>query len=598
MPEPKDSVKILTITVLLLLALGIYRDTPASAASTAVTLRESNDFATVVLRDPWDMSEFSDVSQGLNQAGASSLYVQNVQLANGVFAAESTSVADAQFFPLWPGFQNSMKLGKVGARFPIPSATYHCIYFAMNVQSTSSDFAQVFWFGDDRQAAGVYGGTGAIPISPSIWKLYSVDLATASSVSALWTAQAQWQGLRIDPTTQANINFSVDWVRLTNCTAVTQTITWSSNPSVNSLWLTSSSTGNSILTKNPLNGSSGSFLLDTQGLAADTYAVCLSASSTSCTNTGTPNPSNITINQAPIATFNRPSPTSGLDYATQAGNPWDFVDSVDATQILNATYMFSNGILNLNTPSIAGGADPIIHLNTPQQISSGSLYRYLTFRLNTQGNWQDIGGGMIVRWIWTLTGNCELVSNQIPLDVGWQIYTADLIDSFNGSVIQTGGSCPPPPYSWSSSSPISRLRIDPNENQTGSNMIQQLDWIRLTPVDRVTHGTPYQIQISLNKPPQGVSFNYYYTDNPSNPTQHIAAQYSFPMPPPSPYHLFLPMILNSTTSSSGDLPPVTNGVTFTWDTSLVTAGQYYVCVVANDGLNQGTYCSEAPFQVN
>lgn len=582
------------------LLIGVQLDTPASGAPSSVVSSESSDFATHVLRDPWDMSEFSDISQYLNQSGQA-IYLLNPLVQNGIFSAQSNGTAN--FFVLFPGYLTAIKTGKVGARYPISAATYHCIYIAMNVQSSGTG-AQVFWFADDRLngPGGTWGAANPFSVSASVWKLYALDLATyPTATGTAWTGSptGQWQGLRIDPTHQAGVNFSVDWVRLTDCTAVTTTINWASNPSVSSIWLISASTGNSILIKEGINGSLGAATLDTQGLAAGTYQVCLSSSITSCNSVAAPTPSSLIINQVPIAVFNRPSFTSGTDYATQAGNTWDFNDTADATLILNAAFSFSNGLLNLTTASVApGGADPIIYLNTPQQIANGSLYRYLTFRMYTQWPWQNVPNGMVVRWIWSIPGGCELVSNDIPFDVGWQTYTVDLSDPFNGSVEQTGGSCPPGPLSWSTSGPIVRLRFDPNENALGASLFQQLDWIRLTQVDRVTHGIPFPIQISLNKPAQGISFNFYYTDNLQSPTQHAASTYIPPSPSPAPYHLYLPMAFQSFGSS--DLPPVVNGVTFTWDTTSVTpntSSGYYICVTANDGYNQATYCSEAPVLV-
>ena len=55
-----------------------------NAAPETVILREGNDFATLVLRDPWDIDSFSDISQGFNIFGTQyNLY--DFQFGNGVF---------------------------------------------------------------------------------------------------------------------------------------------------------------------------------------------------------------------------------------------------------------------------------------------------------------------------------------------------------------------------------------------------------------------------------------------------------------------------------------------------------------------------------
>lgn len=95
--------------ILLLLSLLVNSaGSVARASADATTLPEGNDFATHVLRQPWDMSQFSEVSQYLNQSGQANL-VQNINLSSdGVFSGESTSAKDAQFFVLWPGYQTAM----------------------------------------------------------------------------------------------------------------------------------------------------------------------------------------------------------------------------------------------------------------------------------------------------------------------------------------------------------------------------------------------------------------------------------------------------------------------------------------------------------
>src|SRR5215212_2600496 len=77
---------------------------PALAvAGPATPVAETKDFATQVLRDPWDMSELTDISQYLNGSGQRNL-VQNISVTDGVFSAQSTSAKDADFYPLFPGY--------------------------------------------------------------------------------------------------------------------------------------------------------------------------------------------------------------------------------------------------------------------------------------------------------------------------------------------------------------------------------------------------------------------------------------------------------------------------------------------------------------
>jgi hypothetical protein len=304
----------------------------------------------------------------------------------------------------------------------------------------------------------------------------------------------------------------------------------------------------------------------------------------------------LTVNATPIVQFLKPSTTSGTDYAAQAGNAWDFNDASNVTSFTRTSVSVANGLMNVNTPSapLPAGADPVIYLNVPQQITNASAYRYLSYRIYTQWPWQEIPNGMIVRWIWGIPVGCDLVSNQIPFDVGWQTYSVDLSDPYNGAVIQKGGNCPAgTPSSWSTTSTIERIRFKPNENALGQNMFQQVDWVRLTQVDQVSHGTVFPIQVSLNKSLSGVNFTFYYTDDLRNPSQQRVVLYQNPAPNPTgPNRLYLPLVLRNVTAGT------TSGPGYLWDTTAVAPGQYYVCVVADDGYNSATYCSDAPVNVS
>ena len=50
-----------------------------------ILVPESDDFATLILRDPWDMSEFTDISQYLNESGQRDI-IRNPKVSNGIFS--------------------------------------------------------------------------------------------------------------------------------------------------------------------------------------------------------------------------------------------------------------------------------------------------------------------------------------------------------------------------------------------------------------------------------------------------------------------------------------------------------------------------------
>ncbi len=596
---------------------------------------ESEDFATLILRDPWDMSEFTDISQYLNESGQRDI-VRNPTVSNGLFSG--TSAGDisqgnnGNFYPLFPGYETAMLIGKVGHRYPIDAQLYHCLYVAMQVNTPPDgivpDRFRVFWFADERMnSAGseFYGSTFPIrlfdpgsepPPGANIWKLHQVDLKNPPegfvNDTASWNDKSSWQGLRIDPTFNANTDFSVDWVRLTKCQPNNQTITWSPDSSLTTLWLKPMGTTRYIRVATDIDGQSGSYQLDVQGIAPGKYQLGLSQSLSDCCTVESSEI--IEINQTPIVDFASPNFYSGPDYASLAGNAWDFQDPADTVKVRGAQYSYVNGVLDLVTPSTS--SDPKIYLNTPELIPDSREYRYLNFRLYTAGPWQNVPKGMIVRWIWVQLNNqgdeCYRVSHDIPLDVGWNIYSIDLSDPFNGIAEEVAGSCNGLSWHWLDSSPLSKFRFDPNENNLGIPLHQQLDWVRLTKVEQVQQGSSFTVRVGLNKLPSEIgSTQFFYTNDRSSPTQHPAQeqltrssfltlrenQSSSGVSPLADLQrtALLPVAVKNFIPS--DLPGVAHELIFNWDTSAVIPGEYFICTRVNDNYNEAVYCSEAPVEV-
>jgi hypothetical protein len=287
--------------------------------------------------------------------------------------------------------------------------------------------------------------------------------------------------------------------------------------------------------------------------------------------------------------------------------PWDFTEWSDVSDIRCVeSYSLDNGVLKLTTlppdqaPECVGAnvMDPMVFMN-----SSGApalnTYRYVSFRHLIQAPWSVPEEGMVVRWVWTVNRGgtmCTYYSKEFPLDVGWQEYTADMYDSWNGEpAAKWPSSCPW--VSWKNeTSPIQELRFEPNENITNGSFYQEVDWIRMTMVDQVNKGQSYLIKANLNVPKEQLaSITYFYTNDLGNPTQRLANS-SPPRfsSPDAPFGLFLPLTIS--------LAPITTAagpadVVFEWDTSTVNLGEYYICAQADDGYNQSIYCSDAPIQV-
>jgi len=590
-------------------------------ASAAAIVPEGNDFATRVLADPWDMSEYSDVSQYMN-SDDTQFNVTNINVADGIFSATSVAKTDpdAQFFVLFPGYGPVLPVGKVGAVYPIEAQTYKCLYFAMKadtqpIDSKGYDTHQVFWFSDTGPSYNSLGTYMEVTdwskgTPQQIWRLYTMDLSKSYSGGLRWDSQAAWKGLRIDPTNRGGENFAVDWVRLTDCAPRTHTVSWNTPVSGGSIWARPQGSARNIriapdaskINAKPVAVDGTSYTLDLQGMQPGTYELFISATPDTCcgASLGT-----VQVNQAPIVQISRPSFTSGASYGDQIGNPWDMSDSQDAYTKCTNSY-FQNGMLVMDTPTATeqppeciGGwvADPKIYLNSPQDASTAD-YRYLTFRMKTDGAWQKFGGGMMARFVWR-TNTCDLVSNDIVFDVGWNTLSIDL-HGVAGDAVQYA---PPSPSvcdtvqkSWTGNALANNLRFDPNENVSGATFHQEMDWITLNKMDAVKSGQYFPLGVSTNKDPGAVTLTYYYTSDLANPKQNRAVivdpgSGTPPQPLPGPKLLFLPGIFNAYDPSAQD------GGT-QWDTRGVAAGTYYICVEADDSLNSAVYCSEAPVSVS
>jgi hypothetical protein len=572
------------------------------------TTGDGLDYATRVLGDAWDMSEFYDISQGLNTLADPNQHLANIQVSDGIFSASSVGTY-SEFFPLFPGYPPGTHSGKIGALYPINSSVFGCFYMAMKSTWPINNL-NAFYVGwgandDTNKPSGIAQSSNINPISNGQWMLHQINLNSAPLLPGYqtkWSTQP-WQYLRITSSMYAGTQFSIDWIRLTNCQPVYVNLTGLSSGTY-SLWLSTSSHDGQVLVVNSFS-TTGSYNWDVQGLAAGSYTYYVkSVDGSSVKYQG-----QVSVVESPIVTFTSPSEYSGQDYANSMGNPWDMNDSSDAPYInCVKSADFSNGILTLITGSRqcqgpgANEADPKIFLNSADHGNLAS-YRYLSFRSSTTGYpWSVPQLGMIVRLFWSLDRpglDCWYGSRAVALDVGWQTYMVDLYDAWNGLPEEkTPADCPN--VSWrdqASVGPVVAFRIDPNENITGVDMLQEFDWIRLTKVEQVSQGASAKIRVLLNKPPSEVNLNFYYTTDLSQPTQHPASTYPQAIIA-APYHFYLPLVVNSDLNFDPFVSQLPADVTFSWDTSGVTPREYYICAQANDNYNQAIYCSHAPIQIN
>ncbi len=566
---------------------------------------EGNDYATEVLGNAWDMNSLSEISKYFESSGVL-VDLTNVQFQNGIFSARSTD-GQAYFYPLFPGYGDSdINTGNYGINYPINSAKYHCLSTRMKIDSGQTPM-KIFWFQDGNASnANQFGFTQNIwSVQTSPWHIYNVDLNRIwdSQNSPLsWSAHPSWQGMRIDPTSSSNVNFSFDWVRLTDCQARNVTLTWTPTSSQVEIWMGRSANTSDTLLAGAMSGNSGSYIVDTQGWETGDYFLGLKNKSTGQIQWTT-----LHVEPKPKINILKPSFTSGAGILWNMDSPSDILTGPNQTRCLN--YSFSNSLMDIFTlppgsigsGCTAGGySDPAILFRLPLQTIDSTQYRYLSMRVYNFGAYQDINRGWIYRWLWQYYVNnnpdrwCIGVTWDIPIDVGWGTYVIDFQKNAGNPEYMVGANqndCPIAPWS---ANPINMLRFDPNENGMPGSFHQQIDWVSLNKMDQVRRGTLFSINIDPSKPLDSLSLSFYYTLNLANPTEYpVTIAKPQPRQPPNwgNHPIFLATIINQSNMT-------TNGISYLWDTSNVPTGIYYICVKSNDTYgNTATNCSEAPVKV-
>jgi hypothetical protein len=589
-------------------------ESPDQTVSISPTkVKEGNDFATQILADPWQMNEFSDVSRYINESGVVQ-HLNNVQVANGLFSATSAS-SDAQFYTLFPGFQSSLDSVNYpvlsGSIYPIDSAKYRCLYTRMKINTNTSDTMRIFWFADKYLGNGQFGVTQYITIPNTSWNLYSINLSSnfdSVNSNTSWTGLSFWRGLRFDPTTLQGIDFVVDWVRLTDCSAVNVNVSWSPVSGQVEIWAGMNAKNSDFRVTTVSNGQSGSATIDVQGWQPGTYYIGVKNSS----GTMTWNSEALTIDAAPYFRFNRPSFNTGPSITWTMSSSTDLdTDPNSGTRCLD--YYFQNGLLNLNTPppyqlpsdcvnDLSFGmtvSDPQLVFTMPVSSINTDEYRYLTIRTHTDGEFQDINHGWVMRLLWkTFTNNdpnqwCINVSNDIVIEGNWQTIHVDLHNLANGTTEDYVGPGNCHTRHWTDD-PATWIRLDPNENSTSGSFLQVIDWMSFSKVDSVQRGDLFPLNISTSEPVNNLAVNFYYTTDRASPKQHSATiTQPSANPPQASNKTFVPIIKTAVNPNL----IFNNGVTYYWNTSNVNPGMYYICLEANDGSNTNITCSPAGVRV-
>ena len=630
----------IALTMILLVVAISYAlaQTTSSPATLAVTAPgpagavrpEMDEFATVVLGDPWDMNQNTDLAYYRTESG-----IANGTFANGVYSGQMMHGNGGERITLLTaGALNNaaMRIGKIGYNFPINADHYRYLTLRLYRSNTQCNSGLVQWFANDLYTPAVMGVSNSFLVSSGSctagWHTVVIDLATIG----IQQGSKNWSGtireLLIHPFAgpgAAGATLKLDWARLTAAdprSARPYTIQWTGNGSGGPVTLYASRNNKTlddgdVVIATGQSASGGSHVFQTGILAAGTYYIAASNSSGTAWSSGP-----LVINAPPQTAISQPSMTSGQEYAQSVpGNAWDMNDSSDLNDKLPFGWetcvsnpAFSGGIYSATVIKCSGSTthtDPRLilgHMNppgAPDPIINTNKYRYFSFRFWLSGQ-QNIHDGWVSRLGWWqesgggLPGEETVMSRDIILNEGWNVYKVDL---WAADVVDESH---PVQRTWRASAP-NRLRFDPTEMAVSLLPATiKIDWIKLTAMDEVEVGDVFPIRFTVNSE-RAVDLTFYY-DTDTNPGNGRIQMGTAAVPAAQAggqedsagsvavdntglaLNVFLPLIgHNFITCNATDC--------YAWNTSGVAPGTYYVCVNSQDAYNTTYRCSEAPLVV-
>ncbi len=500
------------------------------------TIPESHDFPTERFADPWDMSKYTDLSfgQNMNDLG-------RITWKGGTFTARTTG-NDPSIQPLFAGFEGVLFNGRDGYINRIPTRKYN--RFSVRMYSSRKTSGQLFWFYDQRWSK---FGVVTFTIEKG-WHTYIVNPRPGGK----WKGKPL--GLRLDPGQRADTKIKIDWMRLYRQTTRRVKFEWtdSAPKGTTKVYLDTDknpSNGNKDLLKVKSGRSSDVYYWDPSGYSPGNYFLYVKPG-----NREGQYSRRITINRAPLTKIFNPDEMGGKDYAgSVTRDPWDMAQSSDIWYSRNLKdVVFSKGYLS----AVPSTGDGYFHLRVPTKIDADKYHR-LVFRMRYDGPFH-YGDGTMSRVIWSPDHhNIDLfqVSNDIIVYPTWETYVIDLKKaSLDQGTIGWNGL-------------VDTFRFDPLEWRARRRF--QIDFIKLRADDTANKRFTVKWR-DAKKVRRPTRVSLYYDNNKSGFNGRRFAK-----------NLLQRKGLNR----------------FTWNTSRVPAGEYYVYAIAKDGKNVTKTYSSGPVQI-
>lgn len=589
-------------------------------------VNEGDDFATQVLRNPWDFDERRDIGWEEKYVGSS------VGTSFGIWSGtyDGSTPGKSYVFPLFPGFANTSvhtsgvegdrAVPSLGAQYPIDSSKYYLLSYMGSHDRKELEFIywntdptggntqgispEAFW-PDASQLCGKTNEVALVRGAPvSGWQARHFDLSNLAGECDVQDVGA-WTGnviaLRVDSSiTEVSGNVTrFDWMRLVDPTSAPDlTITWTdtgiTGAHIVSVYIDDNAASFDGREYMNADGNPGSITFPTAALPpGDWYFYLVVRDKSTLTVQSTSAYSaRLRVNQAPLVTFAAPTQVTGQDFATrELGDPWDFATMSDAANV-------GTSVVPYNTydwkqffgESVASGAlvafadDPLagntetdaqVHFNLGNSLSDvggvdSGAYRYFAFDLFIDPTLyptisDKVANGFVSRVVsWQNLDEFDqrFAPKHNIIFEGMNRYYIDLHD-FDVAEKNVF----PASSAWLEKEIWSHLRFDPQETGVEGPTQFSLDNVNLY-TENFSEDQEYTIAWDIEDDDANVNISIYYdADNQDFNGTLIAT-------------------LNNVASGAGS---------YDWDTSSFTEGtSYYVYLEIDDGVNTSRFYSPVP----
>jgi hypothetical protein len=593
------------LTLILMTFSGpLFSQISVTSPSSREEIKACPDYADEVLLDRWDMNERTDLGWRIyNTYELPKSYLKNITFANGLFSAISEQTAgwsgditsDVNITILDSAYPNAVVIGKTGRKYPINADKYTHLVLRMYLQPVVEDmiYGQSYLLWSKNT---IYGGqTTSRPFfARDGWHIYFIDIPSLGIISGSDPWNGWIDSLRMDPIATHDKEIKIDWIRLVNNDLSTQRTTrWSGASGNVDVYLDNDnnrSNGNlGTLAKN-VSGTSYSFL--TGALAAGDYYVALAPAGTNPATSSIYSAGYYHVNDIPIFQITKPNDEgSDVDFATAAfSDPWDMANAADVestVRVRNASFQSINyedlvGQSYSNQSVFYGESDP-----APQGSIYGDPYAYflfpwygkrgtttsidtskyhnLTFKMGIAGTY-SYADGSIARVVWKRDDEAvENVCRDIVIKHFPDRWLMNKIVCDLKTIPLEDGAGSPSHSGWTGF--VNAFRIDPLEFPDSRGFF--FDDVKIAADWTANTSFALDWTLSDSDSPGRVSL-YYDSDN----TGYDGA----------------PIVTNL--SSSGGTGR------YTWDTSAVPAGKYWIYAIVTDGVNENRCYSTGPLIVD